>query len=149
MIDRLATAEIKLTSPRLGNALSGLSVPEGFVAPKELLPAAQKFVECDRGCYGAGDREARGKNFLLQGLWGVLPPAVPISEVEARHIAELVASLPEPGRSQVRVRFEEAARRLAEARLLEKLRQPERWSPGRIFASSAWNTFAWVSPVRS
>ena len=44
-----------------------------------------------------------------------------------RSIAELVESLPEPRRSQVKARFEDAAKRLAEAGLLEKLRQPERW----------------------
>ena len=44
---------------------------------------------------------------------------VPISEAEARRIAKLVESLPEPRRSQVKARFEDAAKRLAEAGLLK------------------------------
>ena len=42
-------------------------------------------------------------------------------------IAELVESFPEPRRSQVKARFEDAKKRLEDAGLLEKLREPERW----------------------
>ena len=126
MIDRLATAEIKLTSPDWEMHFR-VSVPEGFVAPKELLPAAQNLSNAIVDATVQEIEKRGGKISCCKGCGACCRQLVPISEVEARHIAELVASLPEPGRSQVRVRFEDAARRLAEAGLLEKLRQPERW----------------------
>ena len=68
-----------------------------------------------------------GKISCCKGCGACCRQLVPISETEAQSIAELVESLPEPRRSQVKTRFEDAANRLAEAGLLEKLRQPERW----------------------
>jgi Fe-S-cluster containining protein len=49
---------------------------------------------------------------------------VPITEDEARRLRDLVERLPEPRRSTIKARFEEANRRLAEAGLLDDLRRP-------------------------
>ena len=54
---------------------------------------------------------------------------MPITKIEARYLAELVESLPEPRRTEIRSRFDAAIRRLDEAGLLERLRHPERVSP--------------------
>jgi Fe-S-cluster containining protein len=48
---------------------------------------------------------------------------VPISEVEARHLRELIEELPEPRRAQVQIRFSEARLRLQVAGLLEPLQR--------------------------
>lgn len=53
---------------------------------------------------------------------------VPVSEVEARMIRDMVEEFPEPRRSLVLGRFEEARRRLESAGLLEKLVNPEDFS---------------------
>jgi Fe-S-cluster containining protein len=55
---------------------------------------------------------------------------VPIAEVEARQLRDLVEDLPEPRRSLIRTRFADARRRLAGAGLLEKLLAPETWDEG-------------------
>jgi Fe-S-cluster containining protein len=57
---------------------------------------------------------------------------VPISEVEARLIRDLVRDFPEPRRSTVLARFVEARRRLEEAGLLEMLLRPETFSDGQL-----------------
>lgn len=51
---------------------------------------------------------------------------VPLAELEARHIRNLVDEIPEPRRSAIRARFAEGQRRLQEAGLLEKLLDPGR-----------------------
>jgi Fe-S-cluster containining protein len=53
---------------------------------------------------------------------------VPVTPIEARRLAELVARLPEPRRSQVRARFADAVGRLDAAGILERLRHPETMS---------------------
>lgn len=57
---------------------------------------------------------------------------VPISEVEARLIHDLVGDFPEPRRSKVLARFAEARRRLEEAGLLEMLLRPEAFSDDQL-----------------
>ncbi|HRD65200.1 MAG TPA: YkgJ family cysteine cluster protein [Candidatus Competibacter sp.] len=49
---------------------------------------------------------------------------MPISEIETRRLAEVVGDMPEPRKSKILARFEEARMRLQEAGLLEKLRRP-------------------------
>lgn len=57
---------------------------------------------------------------------------VPISEVEARLIHDLVGDFPEPRRSKVLARFAEARRRLEESGVLEKLLRPEAFSDDQL-----------------
>jgi Fe-S-cluster containining protein len=57
---------------------------------------------------------------------------VPISEIEARQLRDLVADLPEPRRSQVLARFHEARARLEHAGLLERLEHPERFADEQL-----------------
>lgn len=49
---------------------------------------------------------------------------VPISVTEARRLQQVVEQMPEPRKSTVLARFEEAGRRLQAAGLLERLREP-------------------------
>jgi Fe-S-cluster containining protein len=55
---------------------------------------------------------------------------VPIAEIEARRLRDLVNDLPEPRRGIIRARFEEARRRFVAAGLWQKLQDRERWEEG-------------------
>lgn len=114
-----------------GGTLEGdIAVPTAPVPPSKLLPLARalsghiveltvlqasregRHVSCRAGC-GACCRQL-----------------VPVSETEARTIAALVDSLPEPRRTAVRARFADARRRLDDAGLLAPLLDERRpfWS---------------------
>jgi hypothetical protein len=116
-----------------------VGVPEVPIAATELLPLAQNLSNAIVDATMQEIETRGGKISCCKGCGACCRQLVPISDVEARYIAELVESLPEPRRSQVKARFEDAVKRLAEAGLLEKLRQPERWHRE---GSSAWNTCA-------
>jgi hypothetical protein len=94
-----------------------VGVPKTPIAGRELLPLAQNL---SNAIVDATVREIEtrgGKISCCKGCGACCRQLVPISEVEARYIAELVESLPEPRQSKVKARFEDAAKRLAEAGL--------------------------------
>ena len=126
MTDRLVTANIKLASPDWEMGFQ-VGVPEAPIAVTELLPLAQNLSNAIVDATVQEIETRGGKISCCKGCGACCRQLVPISDVEARYIAELVESLPEPRRSQVKARFEDAVKRLAEAGLLEKLRQPECW----------------------
>jgi Fe-S-cluster containining protein len=126
MTERLVTAQIKLAGPDWEMAFR-VDVPEAPIAATELLPLAQNL---SNAIVDATVREMEtrgGRISCCKGCGACCRQLVPISEVEARFVTALVESLPEPRRTQIKTRFDEALKRLAEACLLEKLREPERW----------------------
>jgi Fe-S-cluster containining protein len=102
-----------------------LTVPTAPVRPAAVLPVLQTLwstIEADL----VEDVERQGRRISCgPGCGACCRQLVPISRIEARHLAELVEALPEPRRSLVRDRFDEAIRRLDEAGLLDSLRRPE------------------------
>src|SRR5262249_20241959 len=73
--------------------------------------------------------EEKGKTISCKaGCGACCRQLVPISETEARRIADLVEELPEPRRAVVRQRFADARRRLEESGMLDKLLHHENWS---------------------
>ena len=120
------TASIKLTSPGWDMEFK-LTVPAGPTTLKELLPLAQLLSDAVVNATVQEVEQLGATISCCKGCGACCRQLVPIAEVEARHIAELVGSMPEPRQSQVRARFAEALRRLAEAGLLDKLHEPERW----------------------
>jgi Fe-S-cluster containining protein len=114
-----------------------ITLPADSVSATDLLPIYQgltnlvvdigveavehggEAVSCRKGC-GACCRQP-----------------VPISETEARAIAQLVDNLPEPRRSIVRERFADARNALAAVRLLEAFKHPERVTGTDAMANSA------------
>jgi Fe-S-cluster containining protein len=126
MTDRLVTANIKLASPDWEMGFQ-VGVSEAPIAVTELLPLAQNLSNAIVDATVQEIETRGGKISCCKGCGACCRQLVPISDVEARCIAELVESLPEPRRSQVKARFEDAVKRLAEAGLLEKLRQPACW----------------------
>jgi Fe-S-cluster containining protein len=120
------TANLELASPDWKMAFR-LTVPAEPMPVEELLPLARDLSQAIVQAT-VGEIEARGgKISCRKGCGACCRQMVPISETEARYLADLVASLPEPRQSLVRARFAKAVECLAEAGLLEKLRQPERW----------------------
>jgi Fe-S-cluster containining protein len=107
---------------------AAMTVPKRSVPLSDLLPmlrvlagtivdhavetetAEGKTVSCRKGC-GACCRQV-----------------VPLSEIEARQLRDLVDALPEPRRSEIRARFAAARKRLEESGLIEKLTHPERFT---------------------
>jgi Fe-S-cluster containining protein len=126
MAKRFVTANLKLASPDWEMAFKA-TVPEEPMAFEELLPLARDLSDAIAQA-AVGEIEARGgKISCRKGCGACCRQLVPISETEARRLAELVASWPEPRQSLVRARFAKAVAWLAEAGLLEKLRRPESW----------------------
>lgn len=124
--DNRVTANIKLTSPGWGMEFK-LTVPAGPTTLKELLPLAQTLSDAVVNATVQEVEQLGTKISCCKGCGACCRQLVPISEVEARRIAEVVQSLPEPRQSQVRAKFEDALSRLKDAGLLDKLHDPERW----------------------
>lgn len=109
---------------------TSLSVPAGPIRLRTMLPLVQEFTDAVVGAT-ANAVEEQGKRISCQkGCGACCRQLVPLSEVEARHLAALVEAMPESRRSQVRARFAEACRRFAEAGMLERLRRRQEWEEG-------------------
>lgn len=122
----MKTANIELSSPEWEMQFK-LTVPAGPTTLKELLPLAQTLSNAIVDATVQLVEERGAKISCCKGCGACCRQLVPISDVEARRIAELVQTMPEPRRTQVLARFQDALRRLAEAGLLEKLHHQERW----------------------
>jgi Fe-S-cluster containining protein len=121
------TSRIKLSGENW-EIQTSLTVPTGPIRLRTMLPLVQSFADAVVGAT-AEAVEGEGKRISCRkGCGACCRQLVPISEVEARHLAALVEALPEPRRAQVRARFDEARRRLAEVGLLETLRRRQEWA---------------------
>jgi Fe-S-cluster containining protein len=98
-----------------------LTVPAALVKPQRMLPVFQQmtntFVEFGINAARSEDRSVSCK----AGCGACCRQPVPISEVEAYQIAELVASMPEPRKSKVKGRFAEAVRHFEGVGWFEKM----------------------------
>ena len=107
-----------------------LTVPTRPVPLRQMLPLFQALTNVIVDAE-VQQTVAEGKSISCKaGCGACCRQLVPISEIEARQIADLIESLPEPRREVIRGRFEEARRKLGEAGLLEALRHPETWDLG-------------------
>ena len=121
-----------------------VSAPAGPTPVVDLLPMAQELAGAV-GRAAVEDVLESGETIsCTKGCGACCRQLVPISQVEARRIRDVVEALPEPRRSQVRERFAQARRRLAEAGLLEQLLRASSGTPSKSSAS-AWTTFARAS----
>src|SRR5262245_38765983 len=101
-----------------------LTVPAAPIKPQAVLPALQSLVNA---VVGAAERELEGTGRTVSckaGCGACCRQAVPIAEVEAYHIRDLVDAMPEPRRSTIKARFADGKRRLQEAGLYETLQDP-------------------------
>jgi len=114
-----AQVDLKLAGVRVQLTVTA---PVGRVGPGALLPVLHALSEaierdtCDQ-------LAQKGKTVSCGPACGACcRQLVPVTRIEAAHLAELVAEMPEPRRSRLRGRFQAALRRLEEAGLLNTLR---------------------------
>lgn len=104
-----------------------MTLPSTPVHPGALLPVFQEMTMSFVGM-GVSAAEAEGRSVSCKaGCGACCRQPVPISELEARQLSDLVAAMPEPRQSRIRQRFAEALEKLAAAGLLDKLREPDRY----------------------
>ena len=98
-----------------------MTVPVKPVKPTRMLPIFQamtsSFVD-----FEVGETEKRGKKISCKaGCGACCRQAVPLAEIEAYRIAELVENMEEPRRSEIRKKFETGCRHFHETGWFERM----------------------------
>jgi Fe-S-cluster containining protein len=105
-----------------------VSVPAGPTRLRQMLPLVQVLSDSMVNAVTKDVEQQGAKVSCQKGCGACCRQMVPISGIEARYLADLVRTLPEPRRSQVQSRFAEALRRFAENGLLEKILHRDQWT---------------------
>ena len=98
-----------------------ITVPTGPIQVKQLIPMVQSFADQVVDGTVRSVEESGQKVSCKKGCGACCRQLVPISEVEARRIDEVVTEMPEPRQSEIRRRFAVARRGLEDSGLLERL----------------------------
>jgi Fe-S-cluster containining protein len=107
---------------------TNIAAPAGRTRLIQLLPMANALADAVIGM-AEQSLEKQGKKISCKkGCAACCRSMIPIAQVEARRVRELVESLPEAQRTQIKARFAEALRRLEQAGLLDRLRAREQWT---------------------
>ena len=132
---RVVTADVELTVNGRRLALR-VSVPEGRVSPRELLPVFRGVAERLTALAVDAARAAGHHVSCRKGCGACCRQLVPISALEARELVRLVGQMAEPRRTLIRQRFADARRRLeAEAPgMLDRLLRPQDCASDEIVA---------------
>ncbi len=106
-----------------GHTLSAcLQIPAEPIRPVDLLPVLHELDDALIGA-AAEQLESQGKPVSCRaGCAACCRQIIPISETEARHLAGLIAAMPEDQQGRVKVRFAQVLQSLAASGLLERLR---------------------------
>jgi Fe-S-cluster containining protein len=121
------TANVGLTVSGVPVRLS-VTVPTRPIRPAVLLPVFRELTETVVNV-AVKAVEAEGQTISCKaGCGACCRQLVPITEIEARLLRDLVHALPEPRRSEVLARFAEGLRRLEQGGLLDKLRHPDNFT---------------------
>ena len=99
----------------------GMTVPANAVKPTRMLPVFQAmtsaFVDLE-----VGETEKSGKEISCKaGCGACCRQAVPLAEIEAYKIAELVKNLDEPRRSEIKQKFESGCNHFHETGWFERM----------------------------
>jgi len=119
-----ATAELTIAGQKVRLEMP---VPAGPTRLAELLPLFRSMTDA---FVAVSVENARTEGLAVscrKGCGACCRQLVPIAEIEARRLREVVEAMPEPRRSTIRARFDAARQRLAQAGLLEKLREPRQF----------------------
>jgi Fe-S-cluster containining protein len=107
-----------------------LVVPANEVPPESLLPTLHQLSNhIVDGVEEKVERQADVAISCKKGCGACCRQHVPISPAEARLMHAIVENMPEPGRSIIRKRFDNAAQRLKESGLLDQAMNYHRLSP--------------------
>ncbi len=114
------TGQIKLSINGIPLEMQ-MTVPAKPVKPQRMLPIFQKmsnsFVEM-----GISAVEDSGQTISCKkGCTACCYQPIPLAEIEAYNIVELIENLPDPRRAEIKKRFDEACRRFHEIGWFEKL----------------------------
>ncbi|HEX3727817.1 MAG TPA: YkgJ family cysteine cluster protein, partial [Pirellulales bacterium] len=117
--------ELKIRDSRLR---AKMSVPAGPIRLAELLPIVYRIADVVVDS-AVDDVQGQGRQISCKkGCGACCRQLVPIAEVEARQIRDLVDGLPEPRRTEVRARFAVARQRLVDSGLWQQLVDRVAWS---------------------
>ncbi len=102
---------------KLGDAVMDItfSVPSGPCDPCEVLPDVQRFADRVTALATARVEAAGLRISCAKGCGACCRQMVPVSPVEARHLAAVVNALPPERAAAVRAKFDAARARMAEA----------------------------------
>jgi Fe-S-cluster containining protein len=106
-----------------------VTVPTAPVPPGAILPVFRVLSAAIEAVVASGLEEQGKRISCRAGCGACCRQLVPITKIEARYLAELVHSLPEPRQTVIRSRFAEVIRRLDAAGILETLRNHEWVAP--------------------
>jgi Fe-S-cluster containining protein len=98
-------------------------VPNREITLAELLPLLWRFQDSLIQVWTVAETEAGKSISCRKGCGACCRQLVPVSEIEALHLARVLADLPDEARARVTVRFEEAVAQLERAGLLACLTQ--------------------------
>jgi Fe-S-cluster containining protein len=124
--ESVVSVDVELRSPDW-QMRTKINVQAGPMRLIELLPLANSLANAVADVGVDGIQKEGKKISCKKGCGACCRQLVPISEVEARRIAEVVDELPEPRRTEVRSRFAAARQRLDEAGLLQRLQERSQW----------------------
>lgn len=128
---------MSMLSARLNLEFAGRKLQATVSVPREmhvrdLIPLARVLDEAVVSA-AVEDVQAQGKCIsCTKGCGACCRQLVPITEIEARLIHELVEAMPEPRRTQVKERFADARRRMESAGMLATLEQRESWQADAV-----------------
>lgn len=98
-----------------------MTVPAKAVKPQRMLPIFQQMTNSFVGMGEQAVVNAGGKISCEKGCGACCRQAIPLAEIEAYNIAEMIESLPEPRRAEIKSRFETAWHHFSEIGWFERL----------------------------
>ena len=131
------TIELKVEIAGKPTALS-LTVPSKLARPRVMLPVFQQVTQAmvERGEQDAVDL---GETIsCAKGCGACCRQLIPVTEIEAYHLRELIDQLPHPQRDALLARFASAASRLESEGLLAALQEPQTIAPAQLPALSTF-----------
>ena len=109
-----------------------VSVPKAPMRFDELLPFVRTVTDAVVDATITSVKEVGRKISCKQGCGACCRQLVPLAEIEARALRDLVDAMPEPRRSEIRKRFSDAYRRLKSSGYWEKLQRRESWNDDEV-----------------
>jgi Fe-S-cluster containining protein len=121
----VGNVEFVIAGRRLQQPITVSTAP---MSPGELVPQLQELTNRVVHLTVLAVEERGQQISCKAGCGACCRQLVPVSSFEARRLAQMIDTLPEPRRSTIRARFAEARQRLADAGLLDKVLHPENWA---------------------
>jgi Fe-S-cluster containining protein len=122
----IVTLGVELVSPGW-KLKTTIGVPAGRTPLPQVLPLAHALADAVTRMAEQSLEQQGEKITCRKGCAACCRTMIPIAEVEAHGLRDLVDRLPEPRRTRIRERFADALRRLEQTGRLARLRARARW----------------------